>query len=720
MTHTAALFARLLAAAALAGGPLSAQQPPARVTVEVRSEEGPVAEATVLASEVGRLTGADGRALLELPAGTHEITAERIGYAEASARVTVAAGESLRVTLELEEEAVELEEIIVSSTRTDRRLEDEPTRVEVLPREEVEEKMLMTPGDIAMMLNETSGLRVQATSPSLGGASVRIQGLRGRYTQILSDGLPLYGGQSGALSLLQIPPMDLGQVEVIKGAASALYGASALGGVVNLVSRRPAGDRELLLNQTTLGGTDAVAWASEELSERVGLTVIASGHRQERSDRDDDGWADLPRYRRGVVRPRLFVALGEGGSAFFTVGAMGESRTGGTLPGATTPDGTAFVEELSTERFDGGAVARLVLSGGRLLTLKASAMRQGHTHRFGDARERDTHATCFGEGALGGTAGAHSWVVGAAFQCERYRARDVTGFDYDYATPSLFAQDEVELASWLTLAGSARADRHSDYGTFVSPRVSVLLRPGTWTGRLSVGTGYQVPTPFTEETEAVGLGRLAPLGTLHVERAISASADAGRGFGALELNATLFGSSIDDAIQVREIDGLLHLANAEGPTRTWGTELLATLRSEPWHITATHTFIRSTEPAGASGGAERRDVPMTPEHALGLVAMWEAEGRGRVGLELYYTGEQALEDNPYRARSDGYVSTGALAEWRFGRVRAFVNAENLTGTRQTKFDPLVRPVRTPTGRWTTDVWAPLDGRVVNGGVRIDF
>ena len=112
-------------------------------------------------------------------------------------------------------------------------------RVEVVPGEEVQEKLMMTPGDVSMLLNETNGLRVQTTSPSLGGANVRIQGLRGRYTQILADGLPLYGGQTGSIGLLQIPPMDLGQVEVIKGVASALYGMSAIGGVVNLVSRRP-------------------------------------------------------------------------------------------------------------------------------------------------------------------------------------------------------------------------------------------------------------------------------------------------------------------------------------------------------------------------------------------------------------------------------------------------------------------------------------------------
>src|SRR5678810_1491756 len=113
--------------------------------------------------------------------------------------------------------------------------------------------MLMTPGDIVMILNEMGGLRVQATSPSIGAASVRVQGMKGRYTRFLSDGLPLFGQQVGGLGLLQIPPMDLGRVEVIKGVASSLYGAGATGGVVNLVSRRPGDEpeRELLLNQST-------------------------------------------------------------------------------------------------------------------------------------------------------------------------------------------------------------------------------------------------------------------------------------------------------------------------------------------------------------------------------------------------------------------------------------------------------------------------------------
>ena len=188
--------------------------------------------------------------------------------------LTLTAGQQQEIEVELQPDSFE-ETVTVSATRTDKRLEDQPMRVEVLAREEIEEKMLMTPGDIVMMLNETGGMRVQATSPSLGAASVRIQGMRGRYTRFLSDGLPLFG-KVGGLGLLQIPPMDLGQVEVIKGVASSLYGAGAMGGVVNLLSRRPGSEpqRELLINRSSRGGTDAVGFVATPLSSQWGLTVL--------------------------------------------------------------------------------------------------------------------------------------------------------------------------------------------------------------------------------------------------------------------------------------------------------------------------------------------------------------------------------------------------------------------------------------------------------------
>ena len=576
----------------------------------------------------------------------------------------------------------------------------------------------MTPGDVSMMLNETSGLRVQTTSPSLGGANVRVQGLRGRYTQLLSDGLPLYGGQSGALGLLQIPPMDLGQVEVIKGAASALYGSSALGGVINLVSRRPGEEptRELLLNQTTRNGSDIVGFASAPLTERWGYSLLASVHRQSEADVDDDRWTDMPGYRRAVVRPRLFWDDGAGRSLFVTVGGTVEDREGGGL----VPAGR-FAETLETRRGDVGAVGRFLFGGNRLLSVRASGMAQRHAHGFGDVAEDDLHSTAFAEATFSGSGGGHTWVLGTALQSERYEAEDVAGFDYTYTTPSIFAQEEYAVAEWATVSLAGRADWHSEYGAFFNPRLSVLLRPAGWNVRGSVGTGYFAPTPFTEETEAIGLSRLRPLDDLEPERARTASLDVGRTLGPLELNGTVFGSRTENALQLVESaagEDAVELVNAEGPTRTWGTELLARWHQEPFHVTATHTYLRSRESDPA--GLGRREVPLTPRHALGMVGMWEAEGEARVGLELYYTGRQALEDNPFRDRSRPYLIVGLLGERRFGPARAFVNLENLLDVRQTRYDPLVLPSRSAEGRWTTDAWAPLEGRVINAGVRLNF
>jgi iron complex outermembrane receptor protein len=228
----------------------------------------------------------------------------------------------------------------------------------VIVREEIEEKLLMRPGNIAMLVNETPGIRVQVTSPALGAANIRVQGLEGRYTQLLADGLPLFGGQTSSLGLLQIPPTDLGQVEIIKGAASALYGPSALGGVINLVSRRPGDgfEAEALLNVTTRDGQDVTTYVSGPLGGGWSASLTGGAHRQGRDDLDSDGWIDIPGYDRFTARPRLFWESEEGASLFVTVGALTENRSGGTLPGRTTPDGRPFPQLQDTERLDAGSL----------------------------------------------------------------------------------------------------------------------------------------------------------------------------------------------------------------------------------------------------------------------------------------------------------------------------------------------------------------------------
>lgn len=692
----------------------------ATVSVRVLSAGAPVPGVRVTVADAGALTGSDGTATLALSVGTHTLEAERIGFERVTTELTLSATEPVSVVLELTPMAVETEGLVVTSGRTERRIEEEPLRIEAVSREEVEEKLLMTPGDIAMLLNETAGLRVQPTAPSLGGASVRIQGLRGRYTQILTDGMPLYGGQAGALGPLQVPPMDLARVEVIKGAASALYGPTALGGVVNLISRRPDRARELLLNQSTLDGTDAVGWLADRIDDRWGYTLLASGHRQDFADVDGDGWADVPSFQRASVRPRLFWDDGRGGSAVLTIGGMLEERTGGTVPGATAPDDAPYSEALETGRVDAGLSAEKLLSDRRVVRARASGSVQGHTHTFGPTRESDEHSTGFAEATLSGQDGAHLWVAGLAVQHDAYEHETLPAFSFSYTVPALFVQDEVRLSEVLTVVGSVRYDHHNRFGGSVSPRVSALGRVGRWTARLSGGSGFFAPTPFTEEVEAVGLARVTPPEEWVKERVISAMLDVGRSFGPLEINVSGFSSSISDPLQtIRNADGTLTIENAVGRSvDTWGTEVFAALRQGPWRLIGSHAYLRSTEPV--PGTSERREVPLTPRHSVGFVGAHEEEGRGRVGVEVYFTGRQQLDDDPYRTTSRGHVILGLLVDRRVGPFRFFLNAENILDTRQTGYDPLLRPDRTADGRWITDVWAPLEGRALNGGVWLSF
>ncbi|MHB1327952.1 MAG: TonB-dependent receptor plug domain-containing protein, partial [Gemmatimonadales bacterium] len=584
------------------------------------------------------------------------------------------------------------------------------------------------------------------------------------YSLILADGLPLYGGQAGGLGLLQIPPVDLGRVEIIKGSVSALYGSAALGGVVNLVSRRPGSDPEatLILNQTSRGGSDAVFYAAAPLASGWGYSLLMGGHRQSRNDLDDDGWTDMPGYRRAVVRPRFYYTDGQGRTAFVTAGFTAEQREGGTLPSRTAPDGMPFVESLRTYRGDLGGLVRWVIPdgpiGGAIVSIRGSAMEQRHAHRFGTIDEDDRHRTIFAEAAVTMPRRSVTYVAGAAFQRDGYEARDVTAVDYSHTVPAAFAQIDFDPSPWIALSASGRVDRHNVYGSFLNPRLSLLLRKPAggwlagWTARLSAGTGTFAPTPFTETTEVTGLAPLLPLDGLVAEQARNLSLDVGgpltTPLGTLELNGTLFGSSVRDPVQVVAAAGTgpggagrLRMINASGPSRVWGGEVLARLvhrldgdqdedehgsRDQDPHggralrITATYTHLRATEcqPDGVGTGCVRRVMPLTPRHAVGMVASIEDEGKSRFGLELYYTGKQQLDHNPYRQESRPYLVVGLLAEQQVGSVRVFVNAENLANVRQTRVDPLVLPSRGEGGRWTTDVWSLLEGRTINGGVRI--
>ncbi len=685
------------------------------LTVEVRTEDVPVAGATVRAGGRQAKTDASGQVTLALPSGEHDIEVEADGFVPAVAHASLIAGAPTSVTVDLK--ALE-EEVFVSATRSATRLEDQPLRVEVIDREEIEEKALMTPGSVAMLLGETTGLRVQVTAPSMGASNVRIQGLRGHYSQLLADGLPLYGAQGDSFSLLQVPPLDLGQVEVIKGVASALYGTSSIGGVVNLISRRPRGrENEVLLNATTLGGVDATGWVAR--SGTWSWSTIGGYHGQARKDVDGDGWTDVAGYDRGMLRPRVTFDNDRGTSILITAGLTAEDREGGTIAGRNAPDGQPFNEALNTRHTDLGSVAKWFV-GKTLVAARGSFVRNTQDRVFGTARENGTREAWFGEASVTGSRGRHTWVGGVAFQQDRYTSPDLPRFDFSFSSPAAFAQDEIRLGPRLTLAGSLRADAHSEYGTLVSPRASLLARPSeSWVLRASLGGGSYAPTPFNEETDETGLSRLRPLQGLRAERARGGVIDATFHRGSVEVAGTVFASEVEFPVQLKTLGPqTVAFQNASEPTKTHGTELIVRYRHRGFLAMFTHAWTVSTEISVDSG--IRRDVPLTPKHYGSLNLIWEKEGVGGVGLEAYAFGRQPLEDDPSLASGRPYVLIGSLARRRFGRLLVFINAENLLDVRQTREEKVVLPSRRPDGRWLVDAWAPLDGRVLNGGVRVFF
>ena len=697
---------------------LFSAQSPATLIVTVRSTTGPVVGARV---ELGTARGATDDAgrltLTGVTPGT--LTVQADGFLPASVVLADPMPPSLDVTLDLVPDLEE--EVVADATRTATRLADQPLRVEVIDGEEIEEKALMTPGSVAMLLAETTGLRVQTTAPSLGAANVRVNGLRGRYTQLLADGLPLYGSQGDSFSLLQVAPLDLSRVEIIKGAASALHGPAALGGVINLITKRPAGNQtDMLFNLTSQQGTDATVFIGRAQRRGWGWTLLGGYHGQRPQDLDEDGWSDVPEYDRVVVRPRVFYDNGHGATVFATVGVSAEDRQGGTLWSGVAPDGSPFIEAVDTRRADSGVVGRWVTAGGRVVAIRSSMAMTRQDRLFGDALDEGRRLVWFGEASVAGVSGRHAWVAGAAISQDRYRNEQYSDVDFTFTAPGAFVQDDVRISDTVTGSVSARLDAHSKYGLLVNPRVSLLARPSeAWTLRVSTGLGTFAPTPFTEETEEVGFSRLRYRDDLDVERAWAISADVTRVMRSFEITVTGFSSRVSDPVMPVDLsEDRFALINVFEPQWVWGAEAIARFRVEGFSLVGTYSWTRATELDVEHGG--RRETPLTPRHAVTFTAVRESETHGRIGVEGYYTGLQALEADPYRTVSRRYLLLGALAERRFGRVRLFVNAENLLNVRQTKYAPLVRPDRRPDGRWTVDAWAPLDGVVINGGVRLVF
>ena len=704
-----------------------------QVSVRDAATGKPLIGATVrlLPGNTGAASDTAGILVLDVPApGRYALTSSYLGYQSQTDSLTLPLpGDTLTIRMAAVEGEL-LEEVVVSSTRSNRSIDDIPTRIEAITGEELEEKANMRPGDIRMQLNESTGIQVQQTSPVSANANIRIQGLDGRYTQLLQDGFPLYSGFAAGLSILQIPPLNLRQVEVIKGSASTLYGGGAIAGLVNLITKRPGAEPELsfMANGTSARGLDLSGFWGQK-SEKVGVTLFAARNTQQEYDPGNTGFSALPRYERYTVNPRLYFYLAP--TATLSVGGMGnwETRIGGDMQvlDGKSDDNHRYFERNRSDRlasqlqFD----KRFARS---ILTLKNSVSTFNRVLTQPDYRFAGRQVASFTEASYTHTGERAEWIGGGNLWTERFTENGAAlGRNYAHVTAGAFLQNNYKAADWLTLETGLRTDYHNRYGLFVLPRVSALLRLSEQlTSRVGGGLGYKAPTIFTEEAESLGFRNVLPLDqdNARAETSVGANVDVNYRttlFDVLEVsvNQLFFYTRLNHAL-VLDIPAILtpgpssavyRFANADGPIASQGLETNVRVGYEGFQLYAGYSLVDTRR--RYTGEDDNSPIPLTAKHRVNLVGVYEQEGKFRVGVEAYYVGRKPLSTGE---QSRAYWLMGLMGERRWKHFSLFVNFENLLNIRQDRYQAVVLPpVERPSFR---EVWAPLEGTVVNGGIKL--
>ena len=656
--------------------------------------------------------------ITEIPAGKQHFIISHVGFEEKELSLFFPLSLSpVEILLELSEE--EEEEVIISATRSSRTITNTPTRVEVISGEELAEKGNMKPGDIRMLLNESTGIQTQQTSATSFNAGIRIQGLDGRYTQVLRDGYPLYGGYSGGLSIMQVAPLDLQQVEVIKGSASTLYGGGAIAGLVNLVSRTPGEEAVLnfLGNATTAGGLDLSAFYAERYG-KTGLTVFASRNSNAPFDPAGIGLTALPKFERYTINPRLFL-YGNKINADIGFGYIHEDRIGGSIDHIKERAGGYF-EKNNTARITGQSGITLLLNDASILKLKNSYSRFSRMISIPAYLFDALQQTSFTELTWNLHRPSTDWIAGANLITEDLDEKIFFSSprDYHYNTYGAFVQNTWSVSEKFTLETGLRADYVKDFGLAILPRISAMLRISpSLTSRLGGGSGYKTPSIFTEESERIQFQGLLPINRslLNHERSLGANWDINfnRKIGdvGLSINHLFFYTKLNKPLVMVPVTGGggFEFQNADGYIDTKGTETNLRLIYGDFKLFVGYTYTD----AASTFNDEKQRLALTAKHRLNNVLMYEIEEKLKLGLEAYYFSRQALTDG---SSGQSYWIMGFMAEKLWERFSLFINFENFTDTRQSKFDSIYTgSIDQPVFR---DIYAPVEGFVVNGGIKI--
>ena len=684
-------------------------------------------------SKIGASADVNGIAELKnIPAGKQNFEATFIGYGEKEFTIELPlSDEKQPFIVGLLQGKEDLEEVVVTSSRTNSRIEDLPIKVEVIGQEEMDEESAVVPGNVASILGDISIIHIQKTSPTNGNQAIRMQGLDSKYTQILRDGIPLFEGFSGNLGVLQIPPLDLRQVEVVKGSVSTLYGGGAIGGMINIVSKTPNSETPeitAVLNRSNLKETNLNTYYAQKYG-KAGLTLFIGLTDQKAVDVNGDGFSDSPLIKQLSFHPRFFYTFSEKNKLNLGYSLINEKRAGGVVDAVNNEENNSskFVSATDFQRHTVDYNFNHEFRKGHVFTLKGaiSYFDRNFTEqsRFFKANQISsyTEVTDYVE------MGKHKLVFGTNLTLENFRKPNPDSTlltSYNYSTIGFFAQDDWQFTPKFSLQTGLRVDNHNTFGTFVLPRISLLSKPfEKWTVRLSVGTGYKTPNVFANQTPvnsltSVNYWNLTPLdANVKPENSIGSNIDVaysthiGEHF-SIQLDQAFYYTNITNPIVASAITNQANrtrLTNAAYDINSIGTDTYLRMQYDALelYLGFNHTIAKR------SGSGESAYLPFSPQDKFSLTLAYTVENKWRFGIESSFVGNQYLYDNQ---RVKDYSFWAGSVERKFGtHLSLILNAENILNIKQSDYEKVV--TGTPEKPSFNPIWAPQEGAIVNLALR---
>ena len=527
--------------------------------------------------------------LKNLPEGTFTIEAKYMGYTTMSKMVTTKKNTSKELNFNLSPSDLSLDEVVVSANRSETKLRIAPNLVNVINGKVFD---ITQSTCLAQGLNFQPGVRTEDNCQNCGFTQVRINGLDGHYSQILVDSRPIFSSLNGVYGLEQIPANMIDRVEVVRGGGSALFGASAIGGTINIITKEPVRNSASFGHTLmSIGGSnsfDNVTTGNVSLvtdDNKAGVYAYGQTRNRKGYDHDSDGYTELPELNNQTFGLNSYLRLNPYSKLSLQYHGIHEFRRGGNRLEQAPHE--ANITEQVEHSIQGGGLTYDYFAPDEKNRLSAyfsfqTTSRKSYYGGIGEGTDDDRDAA----GKAYGTTHDFTYVAGAQyvhnFSKLLFMPSDLTlgaeynfdglkdvilGYDrhfkQDVHIGSFFFQNEWKSKQWGFLVGG-RLDKHNLVDNIIfSPRANLRYNPtDNLNFRLTYAGGFRAPQAFDEDLHVgvVGGERLVTVlaDKLKEERSnsFSISADIYHKFGNVQTNLLVEGfyTDLDNVFALRQLD----------------------------------------------------------------------------------------------------------------------------------------------------------------------